>query len=116
MVVGDRHPLKAGQGFRGEDFLLRPVDRNEIGGDPSTHYVHWAAARFLLKTSTLARFPGARNLGMTRRRADPREAEFLRQIILGAGTGDRNIQAEQVAFRLPAGDVFGKAGSVIMQM
>ena len=43
-----------------------------------------------------------------------RQPQFLRQVVLGAGPGDRDIQAEQVSLRLPPGDVLGKPGSVIV--
>ena len=78
MVVGHGHPLKGGDGGRGEHLLRRPDHRNQ---------------------------------GIPPRRGQP---QLPGQVLLRARPGHRHVQAQQVAFRLPAGDVFRKAGSVIL--
>ncbi len=50
---------------------------------------------------------------INRRRAG-RQSQLFGQVILSAGPGDRYIQAEQVALRLPPRYVFGKSSSVIV--
>jgi hypothetical protein len=42
------------------------------------------------------------------------QPQLFGQVILGAGPGDRYVQAEEIAFRLPPRYVLGKPGSVIM--
>jgi len=42
------------------------------------------------------------------------KSQLFGQVVLGTGPGDRDIQAEKVSFRFPAGYIFGKAGSVIV--
>ena len=44
--------------------------------------VHWAAARSSLKTSTLARFPGATNLEMTSEAQDQTESSIPQSNLL----------------------------------
>ena len=42
-----------------------------------------------------------------------RKAQLLGEVILGAGTGHRHIQAEKISLRLAEGQVIGQAGAVI---
>ena len=44
------------------------------------------------------------------------KAELLREVVLAAGAGHGDVQAEEVAFGVAAGDVFREAGTVIVHM
>ena len=86
MVVGDGHAFEGSNGFGGEDL---------VGRTPDSNCFRMGSLRF--------------------GRDDTGRPQLFRKVFLCTGTGDRNIQAEEIALRFTAGDVFGETGSVVLR-
>ena len=73
--------------------------------------------RHTLKRSNRLRRENLRLRPVNRnQRSSARQSQFLGQVFLGTGPGNRDIQAKQVSLRFPARDILGESGTVIVHI